>query len=54
MEKMYNLKEVADILGIKVRTVREWIKTGYLKAKKYDGKRFWVVSQEEINRIKGE
>ena len=51
MEKNYSLRQVADILGIKVRTVREWVRTGYLKAKKYDGKRFWVVSQSEIDRI---
>ena len=52
MEKNYTLKQVADILGIKVRTVREWVKTGYLKAKKYDGKRMWFVTQSEIERIK--
>lgn len=54
MEKHYNLREASKLLGVKVRTLREWIKQGYLKAKKYDGKRMWFVSQSEIDRIKGD
>lgn len=53
MEKYYNLNETAEILGVKVRTLREWLKTGFLLAHKYEGKRKWYVSQHEINRLLG-
>ena len=51
MEKYYSLNETADILGIKVRTIREWIKTGFLTARRYEGKKKWYVSQSEIERL---
>lgn len=50
-EKHYNLRDTALILGIKVRTVREWLKKGQLKAIKYDGGRMWFVPQSEIDRL---
>lgn len=53
MEKNYNLKEVASLLGIKIRTVREWIKTGKLKAQKYAVSNRWFVTESEIKRVKG-
>ena len=56
MEKFYSLNETAEILGVKVRTLRAWVKDGSLKAQKYDGKKKWYVSQSEIDRLqrKGE
>lgn len=51
MEKYYNLNETAEILGVKVRTLREWLKDGSLKAQKYDGKKKWYVSQSEVERL---
>lgn len=51
MEKYYSLNETADILGVKVRTLREWLKDGSLKAQKYDGKKKWYVSQSEVERL---
>ena len=33
VEKNYNLKDVAYILGIKLRTAREWVHNGNLKQK---------------------
>ena len=51
MEKYYNLNETAKILGVKVRTLREWLKDGTLLAHKYDGKKKWYVSQHEIDRL---
>lgn len=54
VEKNYSLKQVSDILGIKIRTVREWIKNGKLKAIKYDCSNRWFVSESEIKRVKGE
>ena len=60
VEKNYNLKDVAYILGIKLRTAREWVHNGKLKAKKYvnvtSGKsgRCWYVTESELERIKNE
>ena len=51
MKKHYSLVETAEILGVKVRTQREWLKDGSLKAQKYDGKKKWYVSQSEIERL---
>jgi len=53
MEKNYSLKQVAEILGLKIRTVREWVKTGKLKASKYDVSNRWFVTESEIQRVKG-
>lgn len=52
-EKRYNIRQAADILGIKVRTVREWIKLGKLNAEKYGCSNRWFISEDEINRVKG-
>ena len=35
MEKGYNMKQVSELLGIKVRTVRSWARSGKIKAVKY-------------------
>ena len=51
MEKYYNLNETAEILGVKVRTLREWLKDGSLKAHKYEGKKKWYVPQSEVERL---
>lgn len=50
----YELHVVAKLLGKKVRTIRYWVQTGRIKAiKNLTGYR-WLVSQEEINRIREE
>lgn len=54
MGQCYNIKQAAELLGIKVRTVREWIKLNKLHAEKYECSNRWFVSEEEINRIRGE
>ena len=51
MEKYYDLRETSKILGVKVRTLRAWLKDGFLIAHKYGGKRKWYVSQSEIDRL---
>lgn len=51
MEKMYSIVKASEILGIKVRTVREWIRTGKLKAQKYEISNRWFISEDEIRRI---
>lgn len=54
--KYYTLKETSDILNLSIRTLRQWIIQGKLKAIKYAGGKFWYVSDKEIIRIqtKGE
>lgn len=51
MEQGYTLKEVADILGLKVRTMRQWVHDGKMKAvKPADGKQ-WMVLESEVRRL---
>lgn len=54
MERGYSLNQTADLLGIKVRTVREWVRTGKIKAKKIVGSRRWIVMESEIKRLLGD
>jgi predicted site-specific integrase-resolvase len=53
-EKYYNIISAADLLGIKVRTAREWIRIGKIKAIKYPASNRWFISAEEIKRVRGE
>lgn len=53
VERYYNLNEVAELLGIKIRTAREWIHTGKMHAVKYPDSRPWYVPESEIIRIVG-
>ena len=50
VERYYNLKETSVLLGIKVRTAREWVHNGKMKA---NGK-MWHVPESEIRRLRGE
>lgn len=54
IEKTYNIRQAADLLGIKVRTVREWIRLGKLNGTKYDCSNRWFISESEIKRLRGE
>lgn len=51
-EKNYNIVKTAELLGIKVRTVRQWIRDGKLKAVKYDVSNRWFIPESEIARLK--
>lgn len=42
----FTVRQASIILNIKVRTIRSWIHSGKLKAKKV-GKR-WLIPEEEI------
>lgn len=46
IEKEYSIIEAAKILGIKARTVREWIYKGKLKAYKPNGK--WLIFEKDL------
>lgn len=51
VEKRYSLKQAGDMLGIKVRTVRQWIRDGKLNAQKYDCSNRWFIAESEIVRL---
>lgn len=54
MEQMYNIVETSKLLGIKVRTVREWISSGKLRAQKYEHSNRWMISESEILRVRSQ
>lgn len=54
MEKAYDLLDAASLLGMKVRTVRQWVLEGKIKAQKISGGRKWVIMESEIKRLRGE
>lgn len=55
MEKMLNLRQAAEILGIQLRTVREWVRDGRLAGVKMAGSNRWSVPESEIVKVqKGE
>ena len=54
MEKGYNIVETAKLLGLQVRTAREWARTGKIKAKKIAGSNRWLIMESEILRLQGE
>lgn len=51
VEKGYNLNEVAELLGLKVRTVRQWAKDKKIKATKIPDSQRWIVMESEIRRL---
>ena len=55
IEKCYNLNEVADILSVKVRTIRKWVNEGIINGRKIAGTNRWIVTETELARLqKGE
>ncbi len=51
MEKGFNLNEVANMLGMKVRTMRQWVHDGKIKATKIPGTKRWIVMESEVRRL---
>lgn len=51
--KYYTLQEAAITLKIRVRTVREWIKSGKIKAVKAENGWYWKIPESEIERLSG-
>jgi excisionase family DNA binding protein len=47
----YGVKEAAKMLGIKVRTLREWIRVGKIKAEKDTNDWYWLIPESEVQRI---
>lgn len=54
MSKMLSLRKASKVLGVTTYTVRNWCKTGKIKAVKMPNnspKSQWFVSDEEIARL---
>ena len=47
----YTVDEAAKVLKLKVRTVREMIRTGRIEAFKYPNGKMWMIPQAEIERL---
>lgn len=47
---MYTIKQVANELNFKERTVRMWVTTGKIKAVKIMSE--WRIPKEEVERLK--
>lgn len=54
MEKYYTLKEMSEILNVKIRTLRLWIEKGKIITKKYGCGKMHYVSEKEIERLQKE
>ena len=46
--KIYNTKEIADLLGVDNETVRRWIRSGELKAEQSSRKQGNVVYEKDL------
>lgn len=53
-QEFYNLDEVAKVLGVKVRTAREWVIRGKIKGQKLQSSNRWFVTAKEMERIVSE
>ena len=51
VERMYNIRDTALLFGVKVRTVRQWIKDNRINGVKIAGSNRWSVSESEIDRV---
>lgn len=51
MEQYLTIKHASTALGLKVRTVREWVKTGKIRAIKYPNCPMWFIPESEIDRL---
>lgn len=54
MEKNYNIKQASDLLGIKIRTVRQWIRDNKIHGIKYPASPRWFIPESEIKRVRGD
>ena len=54
VEKGYNLQEVANLLGLKVRTIRQWVHDGKMAATKIPGTKRWIVKESEVRRLQND
>lgn len=51
MENEYGIRAAAKLIGIKARTVRDWIYKGKIRAYKNKSNK-WLITQSEIEKIR--
>ena len=51
-EKYYSIRQASNLLKIKVRTAREWLRSGKIKAVKDDISGRWRIPEDEIMRLR--
>ena len=50
----YRLKDAARMCGVKIRTVRQWIREGRILADKQQNGWYWMIPASEVERINDE
>lgn len=50
-EREYTLNEVAEMLEMKLQTVRAWVNSGKIMAKKHKQHGIFYVTQTELDRL---
>jgi excisionase family DNA binding protein len=48
---MYSIREAAEIIGVQVRTIREWLKLGKIHGEKNPISQRWFFTEEEVKRV---
>lgn len=49
--EQYNIRDAARLCGVKVRTMRQWIREGRIRAEKQKNGWWWQIPGTEIARI---
>jgi excisionase family DNA binding protein len=53
--KMFNVKQVADMLGVHVETVRRWLREGKMHGVSLGhGRAGWRITEAEVTRVQRE
>lgn len=50
---MVNIQVASEMLGVKIRTIRQWIKEGKLPARKYPVSNRWFIDEKDIEALRG-
>lgn len=51
--ELYNMRQAANIIGVKVRTLRAWLRLGKIHGEKNPISGRWFFTADEVNRIAG-
>lgn len=50
--RYYKVREFADLCGVKVRTVREWVKLGKIQVKRDTNAWYFLIPETEVERMR--
>ena len=50
-EKMYKVREVANLFAVQPDTVRDWLKDGTIKGIKIGKGYYWRIPHSEVERL---